>query len=244
MLWASPCPRSRDAQRKARTRPTHAGTYKKHGQSPSCVQAELETEETGRDKHPIERSGVGGAGRPAWAGGARRGSGHECSMQHADTPGTGTHAQSTRLAPGWAHGHGWAQEHPQAGSVPRSYQGLVGREHGGVGAVPVQGHQGHGAEFLLGEVGGGAPAHDDGAQVVVLRARRGVTPGCVAGPLPSPLLPSPPSPACTHLSLKDAGGPVPQLSLPRAHQVPAEETAEELPGSRDSGAQDLLSPCL
>lgn len=144
----------------------------------------------------------------------------------------GTHTQNTCLAPGWV------QEHPRVGSVPGSYQGLVGGEHGGVGAVPVQGHQGHGAEFLLGEVGGGAPAHDDGAQVVVLRARRG---GSHQAVWPAP---SPPSPACTHLSLEDAGGPVPQLSLPRAHQVPAEEPAEELPGSRDSRVWVPLSPCL
>ena len=65
-------------------------------------------------------------------------------------------------------------------------------------------------------------------------------------PCQLPPVPAQPSwvawPACTHLSLEDAGGPVPQLSLPRAHQVPAEESAEKLPGSRPSGAHVPLSP--
>ena len=55
--------------------------------------------------------------------------------------------------------------------MPDSYQGLVGREHGGIGAVSVQGNQWHGAELLLGEVRGGAAAHDDGALVIVLHDR-------------------------------------------------------------------------
>lgn len=65
-------------------------------------------------------------------------------------------------------------------------------------------------------------------------------------PCQPPPVPAQPSrvawPACTHLSLEDASGPVPQLSLSRAHQVPAEKSAEKLPGS--SGAHILLSPCL
>lgn len=41
-----------------------ADTYKEHGQSPSCVQAALETEEVGRGKHEIAWSRV----VDAWAG--------------------------------------------------------------------------------------------------------------------------------------------------------------------------------
>lgn len=61
---------------------------------------------------------------------------------------------------GWIQGPGWVQQ--------GLYQGLIGREHGGISAVPVQGHQRHRPKFLLGEVGGGVSAQDHGAQVIVL----------------------------------------------------------------------------
>lgn len=120
--------------------------------------------------------------------------------------------------------------------VPDSYQGLVGREHGGIGAVPVQGNQWHGAELLLGEVRGGAAAHDDGALVIVLHARSTGSHRAVL------LAPCPPSLACTHLSLEDAGDPVPQLRLPCAHQVPAGEPDESCrqQGQQGPGPPDIL----
>ena len=45
-------------QSQQRTCSTYAGTYKEHGQSPSRVQAALETEETGRGKQVIARSRI------------------------------------------------------------------------------------------------------------------------------------------------------------------------------------------
>lgn len=144
------------------------------------------------------------------------GHGHERGTQHTQHPSVrpplqpcGGHGVSGRV-----QGPGWCRSTCGQGELQGLYQGLVGREHGGVSAVPVQGHQWHRPEFLLGQVGGGAPAQDHGAQVIVLRTgtgwARGSRPASPVPALPSWVAP----PACTHLSLEDAGGPVPQLGLP------------------------------
>lgn len=140
----------------------------------------------------------------------RHGHGHEHGTH-------GTHGCLSRTGTGSWDGYkdqDGCRYKDQDGCRSTLYQSLVGREHGGISAVPVQGHQRHGPEFLLGEVGGGASAQDHGAQVIVLCTGTGWGHGsCPASPVPAP-----PSwmarPACTHLSLEDAGGPVPELSLP------------------------------
>lgn len=94
---------------------------------------------------------------------------------------------------GWVHGAGWVRKPLWAGVAVGLYQGLVGRQHGGIGAVPVQWHQRHGAELLLGEVRGGAPAQDHGVQVIMLCTRTGS--GAMLG---CPDSPSGPSTASLH----------------------------------------------
>lgn len=127
---------------------------------------------------------------------------HACTAEHRDTqpkhPSVPGGVQPASGALGWAHGLGtgaWTWVGAGApvgrGSCGDFYQGLVGREHGGVGAVPVQGHQRHGAELLLGEVRGGAPAHDHGAQVIVLCTRTGQGGVSCRAALPAHSRPSP-----------------------------------------------------
>jgi len=65
------------AQSQQRMHSTRVGTYKEHGQSPSCVQAALETEETGRGKHVIAQSRVTDA-----SAGRRQAVGHSIPCVH------------------------------------------------------------------------------------------------------------------------------------------------------------------
>lgn len=148
--------------------------------------------------------GHGGLGRQGRGGGVQesagteschghghgRGHGHEHGTQHTQH----THQCTSLSSPGAGTGS-WDGHKDQdgcrstrgQGERQGRYQGLVGREHGGISAVPVQGHQRHCPEFLLGEVGGGAAAQDHGAQVVVLCTGTGwgSCPASLAQPCPA-----------------------------------------------------------
>lgn len=118
------------------------------------------------------RAGRGGA-EGAEPAGTERCHGH--GLEHGTQNTHSTHGCTSLSSPGAGTGSRDGYKDQDGcrstcgqGEQQGLYQGLVGREHGGISAVPVQGHQRHRPEFLLGQVGGGASAQDHGAQVIVL----------------------------------------------------------------------------